>query len=124
MDAVFFERLWKLIKIAIPGIRSREFLMLGLHSFFLGTWLSAKDVYNGGSVSHCSIGVYCRFGWKNRECHGMYMQIVLDVLKAMVIGSREGKRFFLWFNQMDGCRHSCHLYQQHGTLPCSCALIL
>jgi ATP-binding cassette subfamily D (ALD) long-chain fatty acid import protein len=32
---VFFERLWKLLKIVIPGFRSKEFLLLLLHSFFL-----------------------------------------------------------------------------------------
>ena len=42
VDAVFFARLWKLLKIIMPGVLSPEFWLLGLHSGFLvaRTWLS------------------------------------------------------------------------------------
>jgi ATP-binding cassette, subfamily D (ALD), peroxisomal long-chain fatty acid import protein len=42
VDAVFFRRLWKLLKIVIPGPLSPELWLLVLHSGFLvaRTWLS------------------------------------------------------------------------------------
>jgi len=42
VDAVFFGRLWKLLKIVMPGVLSPEFWLLVLHSGFLvaRTWLS------------------------------------------------------------------------------------
>ncbi|CAG8491725.1 510_t:CDS:2, partial [Dentiscutata heterogama] len=35
VDSVFFERLKKLLRIIIPGIRSKELWLLIIHSFFL-----------------------------------------------------------------------------------------
>lgn len=42
VDMVFFRRLWALLKIAMPGLLSPEFVMLVVHSGFLvlRTWLS------------------------------------------------------------------------------------
>lgn len=35
VDIVFFNRLWTILKIAIPGVSSKEFAILILHSVFL-----------------------------------------------------------------------------------------
>lgn len=47
VDMTFFKQLYKLLQIVMPGIRSKEFWLLIIHSGFLGTvWQFTFSIYS------------------------------------------------------------------------------
>jgi len=63
VDVVFFNRLWRILKIVIPGLASKEFMMLMLHSVFLvlRTWLSVVVANLDGFLVKTLVKIYSCF---------------------------------------------------------------